>query len=364
MKTNDTNWWLLVTLWYGLLGGMLMVSSKFGHLRLSLLAAVILAAYGLLLFSSKSLAGKAHRYTRLHPWIFLLVGFAIAYTGDRWWFPPPQFDSISAEQDPFQLPLEIEGVTLNMTQDEVLERLNKEPKEERYYFGSLTPLESGTASKILRGLTTYNSGTVGLNLLYAEEIIEALETSAGSSEPDPFHIARTLTAQFVEEAKRGKKFGALLTEQSLSRAKIQTVLRSFPAEQLHLDTVLLVTTSRSSFSKAILLEDLQESSLWTLESRNLDILFSPSEDTQKVMMIGGPKLTIDGRDWTREGESLSRLNTPGPPLQGDSVRLFRPQGTLTFKKAWGESELRVGGDSGRIQRLEVWTTDEPEWLSK
>ena len=364
MKKFDSTWWFSATLWYGLLGIMLVVSTRFGHLRLTLLAAVILGVYGLLLFSTKTLGGKAHGYTKLHPWVFLLVGLAIAYTGDRWWFPEPKFESIVAEQDPFQLPLEIEGITLDMTQNEVVERLDAEPKEERYYFGSLTPLESGTVSKILRALNTYNSGTVGLNLLYAEEIIDTLERSNGKTEPDPFHISRTFTAQFVEEAKKGKKFGALLTEQSLSRAKIQTVLRSFPAEQLHLDTLLLVTTSRSTFSKALLIENLQEGSLWTLESRNLDILFSPSEDTQKVMMIGGPKLTIEGRDWTREGESLSRLNTPGPPLQADSVRLFRPQGSATFKKEWGKSELRVGSDSGRIQRLEVWTMDEPEWLSK
>jgi hypothetical protein len=353
---NDSNWILWAMLWYGLLALMAVISYKFGHFTLSLITIGLLSIYGLILFSDKTLAGKAHRANRVHPWLILCLGISIAYTGDRWWFAEPRFASIAAEQNPFEIPLQMKGINLDMTPSEILGVLGEPTLREDYYFGEIQHVKPSAVLTLVTAMQSVKGRIPGLFCRDPEAIMEVVEPNSRDSEPDYLHSDQSWVSNLLDEAKKGRTLRVLLIDLSLSKETAQRALRKLGKEEVDVDNLVIVSSSDSSPGLALSIENPQIGSHWRYEELDLDVLFQGGDELTPVA-IGGKEVSIGATPWSKTGRRLERLHSPGRPLEETFLDLYDDRLYETYRKDWGRTELRVGSEFGKIERIEVWQRD-------
>lgn len=353
MAEKESNWQIWAVVWYGALVLMAVFSYKFGHFRLSLVAIVVLSLYGFILFSTKSLAGKAHRYNKVHPWAILGLGLLLAYTGDRWWLPEPKFDSVVAEHNPFEIPLGIERINLDMSAADVESAIGKPTLRQRHHFGDIRQLDTEDALMLATAMDNVAGGHANISSPESTQLLEVLKSRTLKPKGDIFHGNQNWVMDLLNRADSGQRLDAILVDGSLSKETAQKALRGLEEEQLNANNLLLVTSSGSSPYSGLFIENLVLGYHWRYAKLDLDILFEGT-DNQTIVAVSGGRVSIGREAWSQVGQPLQTLHSPGRPLEDSSASLFRDSNYETFEKEWGPSELRVGASLDRIERLEVW----------
>lgn len=223
----------MAVIWYFLLLLMALCGWHFERVRLILVAVGVLSIYGIIVFSNRGLIGRSHAHNRLLPWSFLALGFVVACTGTRWWFPDPKFDSIPAEQNPFELPLSIGTVELGLTPEDVVKLVGEPDLKSRYHLGKLQLLNAQEAGNLVKGVSHSDLGVVAekgprLDQL-TEQILSKPLAEAGSA------TSMDLFRRVSQDLKQGQNCRLLVTNSSISWKNCQEVLGNFPAGDFEYD---------------------------------------------------------------------------------------------------------------------------------
>lgn len=337
---------LALTIWTGVIFFLVVTAFLGSPIVAPLVLAGLFIFYGTLVFRKGTRASTIHEPDRLAPWLILSLGVGGFLLASHYRFEIPSYATNAPLGSLKEAPLRLNGLTLDLSEEEVLKLKGAPKKLDLSHFLYPAYLDGpglGQAVKLLIDRAEHEAVELVVEL---PEGVPLASLLGGQTESKQHMIAPLIDSNSA--------FRVVATEQTLSRdltSEALEMLLSIHAkpQDLNPPLFLFINLSQEESPVGLFLGDTPRK---MLEYENATVLIGKSG---RVEMILGTDLTLGSKTWISSGQTLARVNRPGPAAKPTSEQMKAIFSGIypDFSKEWYGEEIYFWVDQDVVESIQL-----------